>query len=159
MAKLILPIKGSPHRHPRTSGCWIDALRLSSLHDHHVIPRAYGGSDGPRVMICNSCHEAIHDAAEKNLTAEQYSIQKAAKKCWNKPEDLYRANHLIKIIQEAKQMASKSSNKTVLISVRLSAKENQILSDFAKLNGLSKKNALKQLIIAQTQRRRGKTMS
>lgn len=33
------------------------------LHSHHVIPEAYGGSDGPQVPLCGTHHTLIHSIA------------------------------------------------------------------------------------------------
>ena len=32
-------------------------------HDHHLVPRAYGGVDGPTVSLCDSHHTTLHQMA------------------------------------------------------------------------------------------------
>lgn len=46
--------------------CWVCRRKFSASlkdHDHHVIPRAYGGVDGPQVRVCDTHHSALHDIA------------------------------------------------------------------------------------------------
>ncbi len=43
------------------------------LHEHHVVPRAYGGLNGPTVTICGTHHTLIHDLALKK-TAEREKL-------------------------------------------------------------------------------------
>lgn len=40
----------------------------SCLHEHHVIPQANGGTNGPTVMLCAEHHNMIHKVAVKILT-------------------------------------------------------------------------------------------
>lgn len=54
--------------------CWVcgakfvDAGGSAQREDHHVIPRAYGGTDGPEISICDSHHTVAHKIAD-HLTA------------------------------------------------------------------------------------------
>src|SRR6478736_5733847 len=44
--------------------CWIcDRMFSPNLrrNDHHIIPRAYGGVDGPQVSLCADHHSTLHD--------------------------------------------------------------------------------------------------
>lgn len=40
-----------------------------SLHEHHVIPQACGGRDGPTVMLCADHHNLIHYLAVRLVSA------------------------------------------------------------------------------------------
>ena len=44
--------------------CWA-CKRRDGLHDHHIVPQAYGGVDGPQVTLCGSHHTLIHEVALK----------------------------------------------------------------------------------------------
>ena len=52
-----------------TPYCWVcNAVfddSTNKRHDHHIIPRAYGGVDGPTVSICNVDHSVLHEMALK----------------------------------------------------------------------------------------------
>ena len=55
--------------------CWICGTPFS--HDrqeerHHVIPRAYGGTNGPQVSLCDSHHSALHQIALKMYTGKSF---------------------------------------------------------------------------------------
>lgn len=49
--------------------CWVCEEGISALsttrkrNDHHVIPEAYGGVDGPQVSLCSAHHSLLHDVA------------------------------------------------------------------------------------------------
>jgi hypothetical protein len=52
------------------------AVRL--LHEHHVLPRSFGGTDAPgnRVILCPNCHAIVHAAitrAQRGRNAETYT--------------------------------------------------------------------------------------
>lgn len=55
--------------------CWICNTKFGPAvkeHRHHVIPRAYGGVDGPQVSLCDSHHSALHEIALKLYTKKPY---------------------------------------------------------------------------------------
>lgn len=39
---------------------------------HHIIPRAYGGLDGPTVSLCSGHHTTLHDIAQKLISGRPY---------------------------------------------------------------------------------------
>jgi hypothetical protein len=46
------------------------------LHTHHIIPRAYGGTNGPTVTLCGGCHTLIHSiAVHKNKEERNRMMQ------------------------------------------------------------------------------------
>lgn len=47
--------------------CWVCQTPFNhsvKCEEHHVIPRAYGGIDGPQVSLCDSHHTAAHQIAD-----------------------------------------------------------------------------------------------
>ena len=55
-------------QHTFLDHCWVCDTRFSSNlieHRHHIIPKAYGGVDGPQVSLCDSHHSALHFIALK----------------------------------------------------------------------------------------------
>jgi hypothetical protein len=40
--------------------CGICPNITDSVNNHHVIPQAAGGTDGPTIDICANCHDAVH---------------------------------------------------------------------------------------------------
>ena len=47
-------------------GCFICNSK-EGAHEHHVVPQAYGGTNGPRVVLCGTHHTLIHDIALQPL--------------------------------------------------------------------------------------------
>jgi hypothetical protein len=39
----------------------------ASLNEHHIIPQAKGGTEGPTVDLCANCHSRIHSSARAML--------------------------------------------------------------------------------------------
>ena len=39
--------------------CWV-CHSETSLHEHHVVPSSLGGSNGPTVTLCATCHNLVH---------------------------------------------------------------------------------------------------
>lgn len=61
--------------------CWVCGVRFNDLttnpgpanrEEHHIIPRAYGGSDGPVVSLCDSHHTALHKMAVALASGKPY---------------------------------------------------------------------------------------
>lgn len=60
---------------PSTS--WCCRLKWGSScvkHEHHVVPRAFGGSDGPVVCICTSHHDLLHRVARLMVSETDYAM-------------------------------------------------------------------------------------
>lgn len=51
--------------------CWVCSVRFRDVvppgpahrEEHHIIPRAYGGADGPTVSLCDAHHTLLHKVA------------------------------------------------------------------------------------------------
>lgn len=149
-------VAGETTIHPRgKSYCWICSVK-GTMHSHHVIPRNAGGNNGPQVLICNKCHEGIHDVAKKyknkgfrtNSTnyINEYSNLPEAKTIWKTPAAMTKVIYLVNIIIDAEGLAGKSDNKSVKMNLTLTGRENLQLIQIARSMGLSKVNTLKRLI-------------
>lgn len=78
--------------------CYIcsDVFPAMHRHDHHKVPKALGGDDGPsnRVLLCPGCHSALHSVAYRLLSSKQsvamiradvdmiYGCVKASERCF-----------------------------------------------------------------------------
>lgn len=125
--------------------CWI-CTSPSSLHEHHIVPRAYGGSDGPTVTLCATCHNGIHHVADgrEEMTPDH----------WVKPDVIERATRLINTIISSRVIASKSDNKRSTTILILSAEETATLDRVKVMLGQnSRVSALKTLINQYDQRK------
>ena len=60
--------------------CWVCGKRftnscppgLANREDHHIIPRAYVGTDGPQVSLCDGCHTKVHKIQNCLLSKKPY---------------------------------------------------------------------------------------
>jgi hypothetical protein len=62
-------------RHIKRECCWVCRRPFGHqlLHeDHHVIPCAYGGVDGPQVRICSDHHTGLHTIALRLYSGKPY---------------------------------------------------------------------------------------
>ena len=46
--------------------CWVCLKKIneSNTEHHHVVPRSYGGENGPTVSLCCDCHTCAHKTAD-----------------------------------------------------------------------------------------------
>jgi len=54
--------------------CGRDVARRSV---HHLIPRSRGGREGPTVLLCPDCHDAIHEMFSNRELAERFGSLEA----------------------------------------------------------------------------------
>jgi hypothetical protein len=83
---------------------------------HHVVPRAYGGSQGPVVNLCDSCHTKVHKLAhllEKGKT-DTFGLDSEA---------FSRLNYLASVVVRAKSLMREDPNKRVKVTLTLTVKE------------------------------------
>lgn len=48
----------------KLNSCWV-CCGNEALQEHHVVPQAYGGKNGPTVTLCATHHDLIHLASYK----------------------------------------------------------------------------------------------
>lgn len=109
-------------------GCWVCGLG-SSLEEHHIVPRTYGGSNGPTVTLCGICHTAIHNLSfkralfdgtiAKNFDAIVFKLVGKFCDTWDSPTHgnkavaVERAYYLSSIIFKSRFLTKKEVNKPV----------------------------------------------
>lgn len=115
-------------------GCWICGL-TSSLEEHHIVPRTYGGSNGPTITLCSICHTAIHNLSFKRALfdgtiAKDFDsivFKLVGKFCdtWDFPthEDkasaVKRAYYLASVVFRSRLLTKKEVNKPVKFNTTL----------------------------------------
>lgn len=77
--------------------CWICTKR-QGLNDHHVIPQAYGGVDGPQVTLCASHHTQVHTVALKNPANWDVALRED-----HSPEQVAKLQELVRLIAKARK--------------------------------------------------------
>ena len=133
-----MPDTAQHHRDGRSPGsakCQSCAL-ITELEEHHLVPRALGGSKGPTVALCPTCHSLVHK------TAKQPSALDAA------PNDEARKaiKYMALIIRRAEKAVQGDPNRTALITDRLPATLSRKLSNLASVWGVSRKDAVRMAI-------------
>ena len=126
--------------------CWICGRRFTDSggtalrEDHHLIPRAYGGVDGPVVSICDSHHTKVHKIAVRILAGKSH-VDLLEKATYDQ-KILWLASLVVKASRAAKQ----DPNKRVEASVSLNGEQQVKLDALCRKLGLSRTKTLAYLI-------------
>lgn len=107
-------------------------------HNHHVIPRAYGGSKGPTVDLCNEDHAILHDLATQEITKKdgvalkEFLHKDAPDFPRNRRENLVQ---LAQYVVDAERLTNGDPNKRVTVTVILKGEEGRKLDEVGKVLG------------------------
>jgi len=126
--------------------CWICGKRFTDSggtalrEDHHLIPRAYGGVDGPVVSLCDSHHTKLHKIAVRILANKTYAdlVEKAdydQKLLW-----------LASLVVKASRAAKLDPNKKAEVGASLTGEQQTKLDALCRKLGLSRTKVLVYLI-------------
>lgn len=111
--------------------CWVCGTRFNDVvppgpaqrEEHHVVPQAYGGTDGPTVSLCDGHHTAIHKIAvalRHNKPHHQflgtYDRTQIAK-----------LEYLAEVIQRAEERTRNDPNKRTSVVLGLDAETRAML--------------------------------
>lgn len=102
--------------------CWVCGARLNtadppgtaSCEDHHVVPRAYGGLNGPVVSLCASCHSKLHALA---LHSPPYTVPGV------NPYEAQKLVYLASVVYNSRKAVSQDVNKQTIITFKISRAE------------------------------------
>lgn len=110
----------SPIRaHVFQDSCWVCGSPFGpSLKEerHHLIPRAYGGTDGPQVSLCDSHHTALH-----NIALRLYSGRNFTDLLTHDSQQDPKLIYLAKVAYDSRILVEKDPNKRRVEVVPLSA--------------------------------------
>lgn len=112
--------------------------------DHHVIPRAYGGTDGPTVSLCSADHDMLHLLAQKIISgkdSEAHALLKLSP-TGQRPRLMYLAMSIV----SAHNLLANDPNKMRSITVRLNGANSDRLQKLAGFYSLSKESLVLRLI-------------
>jgi len=89
---------------------------IVALHNHHIVPRAFGGRNGPQITLCVDHHEFIHDMAKKKtiVTCDALLTKHGQRAII--------LSYLINLIIKAEKMTIGDSNKIIKFSCELPQK-------------------------------------
>lgn len=90
--------------------CHICEVETAVPHQHHIIPREYGGEQGPTIPLCGNCHTRLHAEAEAVLSYKRTG--KHIKSFWSSSRQAKRASPLVAaIVQSALDTKEKKTYK------------------------------------------------
>lgn len=110
--------------------CWVCAGK-HGLNDHHVIPEAYGGVDGPQVTLCASHHTLIHTVALRPRSRWRQELAPH-----HNEEQLAKLMQLVDIIAKAKA-ATRGLKRPLVVQHKFSTERGIKLKELKYLLGCS----------------------
>jgi len=132
------------------NACWCCGMRfvsdagvhLVNPNEHHVVPRACGGTYGPTVSLASDHHELLHRMADAALARKPWKHLCAALP----PESQQRITYLANIVVTATRATGNDSNKRYLLSGELPPVIGNKLRALASYYGVSHTKVLALLI-------------
>lgn len=88
---------------------------------HHIVPRAFGGLNGPLVALCDTCHSKVHRIA--GLLPNDYSKLLLGLTA----EQQQKLAYLAKVAYNAKHATNDDLNKLLPVSFKITKQEAQIV--------------------------------
>lgn len=121
--------------------CWICSSG-SSLHEHHIIPRCYGGESGPTVTLCAVCHGGVHDLSHYMPIPKvaTLSITSDLVPSWNKSH-VQKVWYLANTIHVASNATKHSQNRWTKACIQLSPTMKQKLNTLKGILGTTSQDA------------------
>jgi len=116
--------------------CWVCKQKFTEFggapnffkHDHHIVPRAYGGSEGPTYSVCDSHHHALHQLAIRLEKVKPHydlltgSNESDRKLLW-----------LATLIVNSKRLVENDPNKPILITLVAKSSTKKLLKELKSI--------------------------
>ena len=115
--------------------CEVSGRDCPTLDEHHVIPREYGGIDGPTVHIDPAIHQAVHRYVNNPTKLAKFLAHYG-------PDVRARVQLLVTAIKEAQATLDKARTYTVTIELTK--------AEYEKLTRLARDNKSTETKIAKT---------
>jgi hypothetical protein len=112
--------------------CWVCERRFIcsnppgtvTRNDHHIVPKAAGGIDGPLVSLCSDHHDALHKIALR-LAAKKPYFDLVNEETDEQKKKLY---WLATVVHNAFQATKNDPNKKVAAIVELDRKQQEMIT-------------------------------
>lgn len=118
--------------------------------EHHPVPRAYGGLNGPTVSVCSGHHGALHAIADKMIAADsiepQYFMELITGMDY---EPRMRLLYLAKVVYGAWRATKDDPNKRSQVSAVLTGEQTRKLAQLTSFYGLSSNQKTLAVLIEQ----------
>lgn len=139
------------------SRCWVCGEVFSNQpeatsgniirNEHHVVPRAYGGLNGPVVALCSAHHDLLHEVADL-LTHTRQAEAEQRLSLLELPVR-QRVLYLSNVVVQADYKTRNDPNRRGQIALVLEPQLKRELEKLAKLYGVSRDTVIKTLIHQQ----------
>lgn len=112
--------------------CWVCERRFIdsnppghvTRNDHHIVPKAAGGVDGPQVSLCSDHHDALHKIALR-LAAKKPYFDLVNEETDDQKKKLY---WLATVVHNAFAATKNDPNKKVAAIVELDRKQQDMIT-------------------------------
>lgn len=109
--------------------------------EHHLIPRAYGGVDGPTTMVCSAHHDLLHLIGSRLISGKPYFDLLTHDRRMDQVL-LFLASR----VQVAEAATRGDPNKKVLLPLTLDGVTQQKLVRLARIHRVSRADLIRLLI-------------
>lgn len=132
---------GEPSKHPKSivlDHCWICGARfvgkggVEQREDHHIIPCAYGGVDGPTVTLCTTHHSKLHDIAVARKSGRNYQTSLMGEPPQNVKHLLWLANQVVNAELAVRNDPNKAASVTITLNARGKMQVDQLKHVYPK---------------------------
>ncbi len=110
--------------------CWI-CETTKGIHEHHIVPRAYGGINGPTVNLCGAHHTLVHNTALKKSPNERRKELEGHTEAQTK-----KLEELVYVIRRSR-LLSRYMRRPMTLQVTLSPENAQKFRQLKKMLGAS----------------------
>lgn len=125
--------------------CWVCGTRFVDVpnpgpamrEEHHIIPQAYGGTDGPTVSLCDGHHTALHRIAVALKGGKPYQHFLGT----YDPIQISKLLYLATRVQEAEERTRNDPNKRSSVAVTIDSDVRRKLQALAPLYPAAKGRA------------------
>lgn len=123
-----------PSKHAQTivlPHCWVCGAKfvehggVEHTEHHHIIPRAYGGEDGPTVSLCERHHATLHKIALCLKTNKPYFTLTAN----HAPMQVKKLMYLATRVHEAEQATRNDPNKRTMLVLSMDGELTRMIED------------------------------
>jgi hypothetical protein len=121
----------------RLDWCWVCERRFVdatpaghvSRNEHHIIPRAAGGADGPTVSLCSDHHDALHKIALRLTSGKPYFDLLAGEN----EEQRKKLYWLATRVYNAFQAVKNDPNKKAAVMIMLDRRQQFMITQLSKV--------------------------
>lgn len=118
--------------------CEVSGRWVPTLDEHHVIPREYGGINGPTVWIDPAIHQAVHRYAHNSKKLDTFLAG------YESAEVMARIRMLVTAIKEAEATLDRAQ--PTVLQITLKPEEYKKLTELAKRMSVSEPELVKRLV-------------